>query len=153
MLIVKYYTIKERDKQNLRISQLEAQRMYEINEMKTNFFSNISHEFKTPLSLIVGPLNQMVDDENSPKEYKDKYTMMLRNAQKLMCLINQLLDFRKLEKNKLELNLQYDDVVKFVKGVSETFAYLALEKQIQYTIKNTMPSLWIPSAKIGRAHV
>ena len=69
---------------------------------------------------------------------------MLRNAQKLMRLINQLLDFRKLEKNKLELNLQYDDVVKFVKGVSETFAYLALEKQIQYTIKSTMPSLWMP---------
>ena len=144
VLIVKYYTIKERDKQNLRISQLEAQRMYEINEMKTNFFSNISHEFKTPLSLIVGPLNQMVDDENSPKQHKEKYTMMLRNAQKLMRLINQLLDFRKLEKNKLELNLQYDDVVKFVKGVSETFAYLALEKQIQYTIKSTMPSLWMP---------
>ena len=41
-------------------------------------------------------------------------------------------------------NLQYDDVVKFVKGVSETFAYLALEKQIQYTIKSTMPSLWMP---------
>ncbi|GJH41164.1 hybrid sensor histidine kinase/response regulator [Capnocytophaga sp. HP1101] len=144
VLIVKYYTIKERDKQNLRISQLEAQRMYEINEMKTNFFSNISHEFKTPLSLIVGPLNQMVDDENSPKQHKEKYTMMLRNAQKLMRLINQLLDFRKLEKNKLELNLQYDDVVKFVKGVCETFGYLALEKQIQYTIKSTVPSLWMP---------
>ena len=86
----------------------------------------------------------MVDDENSPKQHKEKYTMMLRNAQKLMRLINQLLDFRKLEKNKLELNLQYDDVVKFVKGVSETFAYLALEKQIQYTIKSTMPSLWMP---------
>ena len=71
----------------------------------------------------------MVDDENSPKQHKEKYTMMLRNAQKLMRLINQLLDFRKLEKNKLELNLQYDDVVKFVKGVSETFAYLALENK------------------------
>ena len=93
VLIVKYYTIKERDKQNLRISQLEAQRMYEINEMKTNFFSNISHEFKTPLSLIVGPLNQMVDDENSPKQHKEIYYNDVAQRPKLMRLINQLLAF------------------------------------------------------------
>ncbi len=145
VLIVKYYTIKERDRQNLRISQLEAQRMYEINEMKTQFFSNISHEFKTPLSLIIGPLHQMIEEEHISTENKSRYnmTMMLRNAQKLMRLINQLLDFRKLEKNKLELNLQYDDVVKFIKNVSETFVYLALEKHIQYAIKSTVTSLWM----------
>lgn len=146
VLIVRYYTEKERDKQNIRISQLEALRMYEINEMKTKFFSNISHEFKTPLSLIIGPLNQIIEEDSISVEYKNRYNMkmMLRNAQKLMRLINQLLDFRKLEKNKLELDLQYDDVVKFIKNVSETFSYLALEKQIQYNIRSTIPALWMP---------
>lgn len=142
-LIIRYFTIRERDKNKLRISEMEAERVREMERMKVNLFTNVSHEFRTPLSLILGPLTQIIEQKNYKPEDENLYTLMHRNAQRLLRLINQLLDFRKIEAGKLELNLKYDNVIKFINNLAATFSFHAAEKDIRYAIISTTPDLWM----------
>jgi len=142
-LIFSYFMIRERDKNNLQIAKLEAKRIREIDDMKFSLFTNISHEFRTPLSLILGPLNQLIEKKDYGKESENLYMLMLRNAQRLLRLINQLLDFRKIEAGKLELNMKYDNIVRFISDLTTTFSFYALEKKIKYTVTSTIPELWM----------
>ncbi|MEA5128453.1 MAG: two-component regulator propeller domain-containing protein [Proteiniphilum sp.] len=142
-LIIKYFTVRERDRNNLRIAKIEADRIREMEKIKINLFTNVSHEFRTPLSLILGPLTQIIDKKSYRKEDEGLYTLMHRNAQRLLRLINQLLDFRKMETGKLELNLQYDNVIKFITNLTGTFSFYATEKNIRYTVVSTLPDLWM----------
>jgi len=140
-LIIKYFTIRERDKNNLKIAKLEAQRIQEIDELKFNLFTNVSHEFRTPLSLILGPLAQIMEKGDFKKEDGNLFSLMSRNAQRLLRLINQLLDFRKIEVGKLELNLKYDDIIKFITDSANEFEYFAKDKNIRYSIKSSLQEL------------
>jgi len=142
-LLFSYFMVRERDKNNLEIAKLEAKRMREIDDMKFSLFTNISHEFRTPLSLILGPLNQLIEKKDYGKENENLYLLMLRNAQRLLRLINQLLDFRKIEAGKLELNMKYDNIVRFISDLTTTFSYYAVEKKIQYTVTSSIPELWM----------
>ena len=142
-LIFSYFMVRERDKNNLKIAKLEAKRMREMDDMKFNLFTNISHEFRTPLSLILGPLSQLIEKKDYEKKNETLYLLMYRNAQRLLRLINQLLDFRKIEAGKLELNMKYDNIVRFISDLASTFSYYAVEKKIQYTVTSTIPELWM----------
>lgn len=142
-LTIKYFTVRERDRNNLRIAKIEADRIREIDEMKVNFFTNVSHEFRTPLSLILGPLTQIMEKKNYREEDEDLYMLMYRNAQRLLRLIDQLLDFRKIEAGKLELNLKYDDVIQFMINLTGTFSFHAAEKHIRYSVVSGIPKLWM----------
>ncbi len=142
-LIIKYFTVRERDRNNLHIAKIEADRIREMEKIKINLFTNVSHEFRTPLSLILGPLTQIIDKKSYRKEEEELYMLMHRNAQRLLRLINQLLDFRKMEAGKLELNLQYDNVIKFITNLTGTFSFHAAEKKIRYTVVSTIPDLWM----------
>lgn len=141
-LIVRYFSVRERDRIQLEIAQIEAQRIKEIDQMKINVFTNVSHEFRTPLSLILTPLNQILEKKAYPDEDEPLYKLMHRNAQRLLRLINQLLDFRKIEEKKLELTLQYDDVLKHIKDTAMSFQFLASDKKIQYMIQSDQSEIW-----------
>ena len=101
----------EKDKRTL-----EATKQHELDEMKISFFTNISHEFKTPLTLILSPVQKMLQ-ENPTSEQKMLLQMMQRNATNLMELVSDLLDFRKLDIQKLTLNHSTGDIVSYVKEV------------------------------------
>jgi signal transduction histidine kinase/ligand-binding sensor domain-containing protein/DNA-binding response OmpR family regulator len=142
-LLISYFMVRERDRNRVEIAKLESKRIREIDDMKFNLFTNISHEFRTPLSLILGPLTQIIEKKEYKPENEDMYSLMLRNAQRLLRLINQLLDFRKLEAGKLELTMKYDDVIRFITDLAATFSFYAIEKNIQYTVSATITSLWM----------
>ena len=142
-LTIRYFMVRERDRNNLQMAKIEAERIREMDEMKVNFFTNVSHEFRTPLSLILGPLTQIMEKKNYPEEDSDLYTLMYRNAQRLLRLIDQLLDFRKIEAGKLELNLKYDDVIQFIINLTGTFSFNAAEKHIRYSVVSAIPKLWM----------
>src|SRR5690606_12594167 len=91
----KYTVHRERTKHALKIQKLETEKMHEVDQLKSRFFANISHEFRTPLTLILGPLERFVSQP--PEESPDRpvYQMMWRNAGRLLHLINQLLDLSK----------------------------------------------------------
>jgi signal transduction histidine kinase/ligand-binding sensor domain-containing protein/DNA-binding response OmpR family regulator len=114
--------------------QLEEQseKLKEMDEIKSRFFANISHEFRTPLTLLMGPLEQMIaacsEDE---KEKKRKLTLMLRNAQRLLRLINQLLELSKLDSGKMKLQAEKINIISFLKGIIDSFRFMAQQKELE----------------------
>ncbi|MDO1514461.1 two-component regulator propeller domain-containing protein [Maribacter confluentis] len=116
-----------------------AQRQQEelLNEKKIQFFTNISHEFRTPLTLIINPIMDIVENSQYKlnKGLKEKHRIIYRNAQRLKNLIDELMDFRKLNLNRLTLNASNINAHKFVKEISEHFEEEAFEKNILMSIE------------------
>ena len=116
-----------------------------------HFFSNMSHEFRTPLTLIVGPaeaLLKSIKDESQKIQAK----VIKRNASRLLRLINQLMDFRKIEEAKLELNCEKDNLIHFIKDIVDSFNYEAKEREINYSFIQTYSSLeaWFDHDKLDK---
>ena len=128
MLVVTYiiyYVYKwQRYKMRLKQVELEAERQYQINEMKLRFFTNVSHDFRTPLSLIIMPLSDFLEHTKDEK-MKKFLTPVHRNALRLLTLVNQILDFRKLEVYGQTLNPSYGDIVSFMRDVCSSFTLMA----------------------------
>jgi signal transduction histidine kinase/ligand-binding sensor domain-containing protein/CheY-like chemotaxis protein len=116
----------------------EARRMHEMDLMKIRFFTNMSHELRTPLSLILAALDPHTNRHADPRAH---YDMIRRNARRLLHLVNQLLDFRKMEVNELKLHLRESDVMKFVREISLSFVDLAERKNISFTYNADRQSL------------
>ncbi|WP_321827113.1 two-component regulator propeller domain-containing protein [Maribacter dokdonensis] len=131
--IINWYLNKRREER--RIIQLErSQRQQEelLNEKKIQFFTNISHEFRTPLTLIMNPIMDIMETNNYKlnKGLKEKHRIIYRNAQRLKNLIDELMDFRKLHLHKMTLNSSKINAYKFVKEITKHFEEEAFEKNI-----------------------
>jgi len=116
-------------KHEIQMSRFEAKKLHEIDELKSTFFANISHEFRTPLTLILGPVKELINKEND-KEKKKELKRVHRNADMLYGLVNQLMDLSKLEAGKMTLKTCEEDIVLIVKGIVLSFASLAERKNI-----------------------
>lgn len=115
----------------------------EATDAKFNFFTNISHEFRTPLTLILGPLE---DTLSSPKLHftiKHNLELIQKNALRLMRLINQLMDFRKIEENKMKLVVSENNITDFVSEIAGSFHEIARRKGITFTISSSVRDLRI----------
>ena len=120
----------------------EAERVHELDLLKLKFFTNVSHEFRTPLSLIMAPVEKMLNQSREP-EQKKQYQLIYRNARRLLALVNQLLDFRKLEMRELRLYPSMGDIVSFVKEVACSFSDMAGAKHIHFNFTTSIESLQI----------
>ena len=118
----------------------ETRRLHEIDLMKIRFFTNMSHELRTPLSLILAPVEKLISGPVSPEPQK-QYEMIRRNARRLLHLVNQLLDFRKMEVNELKLHPRQGDILKFIKDISFSFIDLAERKHISFAYKSDNETL------------
>jgi signal transduction histidine kinase/CheY-like chemotaxis protein/ligand-binding sensor domain-containing protein len=105
----------------------------EIDRIKTHFFTDISHEIRTPLSLILGPLENISKEEMLSSRLSGMIDMMKRNANRLMNLVNQMLDISRLDAGKMKITLNKDDIVKCIRILVYEFLSLAESKQIKYT--------------------
>ncbi|MCB0705144.1 MAG: response regulator [Saprospiraceae bacterium] len=117
----------------LRLKETEALRLQELDTLKSTFFANISHEFRTPLTLIMSPAEQMIEGKIQG-DSKNYLQIIYRNGKRLLQLVNQLLDLSKLESGKLSLNLQDGDVFRFVRSIAMAFESLGYRKNIQYNV-------------------
>jgi len=108
-----------------------ARNMHEIDRMKIRFLTNMSHELRTPLSLILAPVEKLLEQPGR-QTHVPQYEMIRRNARRLLHLVNQLLDFRKMEANELKLNARPGNILQFVKDVSMSFVDLADRKHISF---------------------
>jgi signal transduction histidine kinase/FixJ family two-component response regulator len=119
-----------------RTSELEKKnvKIMEMDQMKSRFFSNISHEFRTPLTLIISPLEDFLVDRELPIHKKDTLEMMHRNAVRLLGLVNQLLDLSKIDAGSMKLNILHHDLHKMLRMISRSFIPLAERKKITYHI-------------------
>ena len=133
LLLVRYVSVRQaRLKADLRIVQIEKEKEHALNEAKINFFTNISHEFRTPLTLIMSPVSEMLDDLNLAAPLREKMVLVESNAKRMLNLINQLLDFRKSEHGLLKLKMVRSDFVSFAREVYLSFQNMARNKQITY---------------------
>jgi len=136
--------VRRRDKMKarLQLEHLELRKMQELDQMKTQFFANISHEFRTPLTLILGPLKQMYDGifNGDPQNV---YEMMIRNGNRLLKLINQLLDFSKLEAGVIPLQAVETDFISFSKMIFANFETTAQTRNIRYFFQSDTSELML----------
>ena len=114
--------------------------MHELDLMKMQFFTNVSHEFKTPLALIMTPIEKMIKNTGE-KSQKNNFLMIQRNAKRLLNLVNQLLDFKKLELGEIYLNPSEDDIIKFTKDICFSFSDIAEKKDIRFDYYSGIESL------------
>ena len=119
----------------------EAQRLHELDMMKIRFFTNVSHEFRTPLSLILTPLDKIIRN-TTDEDRKDQFHLIYRNARRLLNMVNQLLDFRKLEVQELRLNPANADIVRFIKDLSYSFVDIAEKKNIDFSFDASLSSFY-----------
>lgn len=139
--------VKSRTRQlEMQARQLEgqAQKLREMDQVKSRFFANISHEFRTPLTLIMGPLEQISSAaaDMKPRQFQDYSGMMLRNARRLLLLINQLLDLAKFDGGKMKLRASRLDMIPFLKHILASFELMAAQKKVSlsfHTDEEEMP--------------
>jgi signal transduction histidine kinase/ligand-binding sensor domain-containing protein/DNA-binding response OmpR family regulator len=134
----------EKEKQEARLliehERQEVKRMQELDQLKTKFLTNVSHEFRTPLSLIMAPVDKMLT--RADEEQKQQLTMITKNARRLLNMVNQLLDFRKMEVQELKLHCTPGDILKFISDISLSFADIAEEKEIDFVFDTTVSSIF-----------
>ena len=90
-----------------------AKKVQEVSEQKVSFFTNVSHELKTPLTLIMAPAEESLNNPRTPQHIRYQFSLIKKNAARLLLLVNQLMDFRKIEQNKMKLKVQQTDIVGF----------------------------------------
>ncbi|TKG89221.1 hybrid sensor histidine kinase/response regulator [Puteibacter caeruleilacunae] len=127
-------TIKVRAKlrNEILIQTIQHKQEEQLNELKIGFFTNVSHEFKTPLSLISGPAKSLTQADNLTETQKGMVDIIQRNSERLLMLINQIIDFRKMEKGKEKLNLSAANIVSFLKERSLHFSFDAQSRSISF---------------------
>ena len=120
---------------NLLVRRSILKKEKEINEHKLEFFTNISHEIRTPLTLIIGPLEKIIDKTRNEPQLTRDLQPIKNNADRLMALVTELLDFRKAESGKIALKVSPGNVVKFCKEIFIAFEHMALASNIKYTFE------------------
>lgn len=126
----------------LQQERLENRRAQELDRLKLKFLTNLSHEFRTPISLITGPVEQLLTDQRTGPAH-DKLQMVRRNARRLLNLVNQLLDFRKMEEQELKLQASPGELVGFVREIWQTFTDLGERKHIRFDFETNGTTLYL----------
>ncbi|SHF35997.1 two-component regulator propeller domain-containing protein [Dysgonomonas macrotermitis] len=121
---------------------MEADKLHELDELKFRFFTNISHEFKTPITLILTPLDKLLK-EPCTEDQRTLLSIMKRNAQNLLEMVNEILDFRKLDLKKENLSLASGDIISFTRDICLKFSSLAAEKSIKLTFTAYLEELYM----------
>lgn len=133
-----------RQRYRARQKMLEHIHAEQMNEAKLQFFINISHEIRTPMSLIISPLQQLMSTDTD-RERRHTYATIYRNAERILDLVNQLMDIRKIDKGQMRLKFREMDMVGFIRDLCNTFEYQAKTKHIELKFEPQMEELkvWI----------
>ncbi len=137
IFLIRWYSIvrekRIRTEQNLEFEKREALRLKEMDEMKDHFFSNVTHEFRTPLTLIISPLEKLLSDQSLPPVAQHALRMIHKNSLQLLHLSNEFLDFSKLNDGQVELRLSSGELSFFSSNCLQAFEAAALTKNIRLT--------------------
>lgn len=131
---------RERAKSRVENARREIERQHQLDLMKIKFFTNVSHEFRTPLSLILTPIERMI--QNPALIKTEELTLVQRNAKRLMNLVNQLLDFRKMEVNQHTLSQSSGNLVDFLQDITDSFSDMSREKNIELSFVTEVKSYY-----------
>ncbi len=158
-ILLFYFTRRElknrsKLKQELLTEKVSRERDVKLNNEKLRFFTNISHELRTPLTLILGPSKQLIEESKSyATEYqKSRYNLIHDNANRLLNLVNQVLDFRKAQTGELKLKVSKTEIIAYTKNIFDSFKELAFNKNIQLNFNSDVPEIigWIDKDKFDK---
>ncbi|MCP5045883.1 MAG: response regulator, partial [bacterium] len=140
------------ESQTLQLQQ-QSEKLKELDRVKSRFFANISHEFRTPLTLIMGPLEQVLSDYPDDEKLEKKVDLSLRNSRRLLALINQLLDLSKLDSGKMRLQALKQNILPYLKGLVGSFESLTQQKRLNLSFhsKEEEIILYFDAEKLDRA--
>ena len=128
-----------------RTTEEQARRLEETDRLKSRFFTNVSHEFRTPLTLTIGPLEDLqADGATLPAEARRTVELALRNSRRMLRLINQLLDVAKLEVGAMRLEPRLQDLAPFVRGIARSFTPLAERRRVRLTVEAPEDPVLVP---------
>ncbi|MFW5778164.1 MAG: response regulator [Bacteroidota bacterium] len=160
VMTIRFIKARNREKNEFKTREIKFKNLKRLvkqenkfHEMKVNFFTNISHELRTPLSLILAPLETWISSGKAPD--KENMNIMYKNAERLNRLVTQLLDFRKIESGKLDLELSMGNIAAFCQRKALLFNSLAKRKGVKYFIKNEgdtsiAKNVWFDSDKLEK---
>src|SRR5690606_35436652 len=119
-------------------------------QLRLQLFTDISHDFRTPLTLIMGPLEKMIRENRGDSYIQQQHEIMLKNTRMLLQLVNQILDFRKSESGKLILQASKSNIVPFVEDIKRSFDALAEQKNINYQLVSSKEDIqvWFDKIKL-----
>ena len=129
--VYKYLSFRLKVKTQLQLKQAEAERLKKIDEFKTKLYTNISHEIRTPLTLISGPIENQLNKKNISKADKKELSIVKQNANRLISLVNQMLDLSMVDSGQKKLKVANGNLGILLKQIFEAFQYQAREKDIQ----------------------
>ncbi|HEY9044320.1 MAG TPA: two-component regulator propeller domain-containing protein [Ohtaekwangia sp.] len=150
IISLRTYTARLHLRNELTITRMEKVHAEEIVQTKQQFFANISHELRTPISLILPPIQQLLKRQDIPDENKRLLTLAEKNSQRLLRVVNQILDFRKLENDSLQLKITSFDLVGFCQELYSLFTDKANRKDIHFTFHAGIEEclVWADTEKI-----
>jgi len=129
------YSIREARKKNeVKLERLKNQREHEFYNQKIEFFTAMAHEIRTPLSLIIAPLEKLLNAEKWKSEIKEQLTMMDENADRLLNLVNQLLDFRRIESDIYTIRTEEVELISFIHSLYSRFSAISYQKGIKFSM-------------------
>jgi len=126
------------------MEKMEKEQEQKVNKMNMTFFANVSHEFRTPLTMILGPAGQLAKSDEISGYNKRLLVIIERNAKRMLRLVNQMLDFNKMENDFLRLSVKKVDIVPLLKIIAESFALNAHEKNQTFLTYGLEDSVFIP---------
>ena len=141
--IYRFVDIRVKERLEIKREREERKQLEGLNAKKIQFFTNISHEFRTPLTLILNPLEDIISNPNLslPKKIKEKLNIIYKNSKRLKRLINELMDFRKLQFDKMEINVSKFNLIPFIEEVASHFEEEAMQRNIHLTLENKINQL------------
>lgn len=133
--VLNYFISRQRLRNALKMEQLELEKMYELDQMKTQFFANISHEFHSPLTLILSPLEKLITSRKTDDKTQNSLKLIHHNAQRLQRMTNQLKDFQKIETGDLHLSLSKGNIIHFIEEIVYSFRDYAIDHYIRFQFR------------------
>jgi len=126
---------KEKEKAALSLERMEKEKIQELNQQRLNFYTYISHEFKTPLSIIISSIDQLFGQKDISDDLKERFQRLGRSSKRLSFLFNQLMDFRRIETKHAKLILQKGDIINFLRETCLVFTPLFDQQRVNFEFK------------------
>ncbi|MFZ4454672.1 MAG: hybrid sensor histidine kinase/response regulator transcription factor [Bacteroidales bacterium] len=152
ILFLRYYLNKKKLENDIKIKQAEKRNLEEVFQTRMRLFTNFSHELRTPLTLIIGPVHNLLKNTSLSNEVLNVISLLNKNANRLLLLVNQLMDFRKLEEGNLVLKCYNYSFQEFMNSIHEAFYEIALEREIDFQLNNTYDAndFWFDFSKLEK---
>jgi ligand-binding sensor domain-containing protein/signal transduction histidine kinase len=141
LFFIRFYHLRIKEKNKRKIEHLQIVKEKELYEAKMQFFTNVAHEIKTPLTLIKGPLENVIKKAGETPDIKNSLRIMEKNTERLVDLTNQLLDFRQTEINGFSLNFTKENIIEIAEDIFTSFKPLADKKGIALSISLPLQEL------------